>query len=177
MHLVYRQVQNESLRCVKPTTRKLALENDGSIHLSPAMLPILHHSFNPLEHGIHLTCIYKSSSDPKNTRYVYTETTDRYHCAFLLDPWMRKLPWDTVDIGFLCDEYIVLGDTVKGTSYTRRRIYINVPMRRHHVIKECGRMDVWLHSFLNSEHNGDEWSTPRPGHFTLGQSPQWLSTS
>jgi hypothetical protein len=70
VHLVYRQVQNKSLKCVKPTTRKLALETEGSNHLSSATLHILHHSFNPSEHGIHLNCTYKLSSDPQIIHYV-----------------------------------------------------------------------------------------------------------
>jgi hypothetical protein len=41
-------------------------------------------------------------------------------------------------------------------------------------MKMCGRVEVWLHAFLTSALDGNEWSASDTGHFTLwGKIPRY----
>ena len=40
-------------------------------------------------------------------------------------------------------------------------------------IKECGGVEVQLHSFLTWALDGAEWSALRPGRITLGEGPRY----
>jgi hypothetical protein len=44
-----------------------------------------------------------------------------------------------------------------------------VSVFKHHVIKKYGRVDVQLHTFLNSGLYGSKWSASRPARFNPGE--------
>jgi len=42
---------------------------------------------------------------------------------------------------------------------------------KHHATKTHGTIEIWLHAFLTSALDGDEWSASRPDYFTCGERP------
>jgi len=46
---------------------------------------------------------------------------------------------------------------------------LSLCLTKHHAIKTCGRVDEYLHAFLTSVLEGDEWSTSCPARFTAGE--------
>jgi hypothetical protein len=46
---------------------------------------------------------------------------------------------------------------------------LSLCLTKHHAVKTYVGMEVWLHPFLTSALDGDEWSASRPRHFTCGE--------
>jgi hypothetical protein len=57
--------------------------------------------------------------------------------------------------------------------------YGNAPKNKNgkdasvHAIKAYKGIEAWLHSFLTSALDGDEWSASRSGRFALGKEPRY----
>jgi hypothetical protein len=45
---------------------------------------------------------------------------------------------------------------------------LSLCLTKHHAMKTYGRVEVWLHTFLASALDGDEWSASRPSRVTPG---------
>jgi hypothetical protein len=46
------------------------------------------------------------------------------------------------------------------------KLKLSLCLTKHHLMKECGLMEVWPHAFLTSALDGGEWSDSRPGRLT-----------
>jgi len=62
-------------------------------------------------------------------------------------------------------------DDTDDDANDKGKVKLFLCLTKHHAVKAYGGMEVWLHVFLTSALDGDEWSASRPSRFTPGKEP------